>query len=145
MDMNFELMKICDYEGSFSLWTSTEGMGLRSLDDSTEGINSFLKRNPRTNFICRDKDEIVGTILCGNDGRRGYIYHTVVKDSYRREGIARELVRLVVESLEKEGIKKGALVVYSNNKDGNKFWESLGFKLRSDLSYRNLEIDESNI
>lgn len=138
-------MTIDDYEDVFELWSETEGMGLRSLDDSKDGINSFIKRNPRTNFICRDKDEIVGTILCGNDGRRGYIYHTVVKDSYRREGIARELVRLVVESLEKEGIKKVALVVYSSNEDGNKFWESLGFKQRSDLSYRNLEIDESNI
>ena len=143
--MKFEEMKIYDYEEFFSLWSSTEGMGLRSLDDSKDGINSFLKRNPRTNFICRDKDEIVGTILCGNDGRRGYIYHTAVKDSYRRKGIARELVHFVIESLGKEDIKKVALVVYSNNKDGNKFWESLGFNLRSDLSYRNLEIDESNI
>ena len=143
--MRIEVMSIYDYEDSFDLWSNTEGMGLRSLDDSKDGINSFLKRNPRTNFICRDKDEIVGTILCGNDGRRGYIYHTAVKDSYRRKGIARELVHLAIESLKKEDIKKVALVVYFNNKDGNKFWESLGFKLRSDLSYRNLEIDESNI
>ena len=143
--MEINVMTIDDYEDVFELWSETEGMGLRSLDDSKDGIDSFIKRNPRTNFICRDKDEIVGSILCGNDGRRGYIYHTAVKVSYRRKGIARELVDLVIESLKKEDIKKVALVVYSNNKDGNKFWESLGFKLRSDLSYRNLEIDESNI
>ena len=77
-----------DYEEIFDLWKSTDGMGLRSLDDSQQGISAFLKRNPTTNFVAIDNNEIVGTILCGHDGRRGYIYHTVVKESHRNQGIA---------------------------------------------------------
>lgn len=76
-------MIITDYEKVFDLWKSTDGMGLRTLDDSQQGIATFLKRNPTTKFVAIDNDEIIGTILCGHDGRRGYIYHTVVKKNYR--------------------------------------------------------------
>lgn len=143
--MNITKMSISDYKDAFDLWTNTEGMGLRSLDDSEKGINSFLNRNPNTNFVCRDNEKLVGVILCGHDGRRGYIYHAVVDTSYRRKGIGIKLVENVKNSLEKEGIKKVALVVYSDNKQGNKFWESLGFIKRNDLNYRNLSIDVNNI
>lgn len=80
-------MLITDYEDILQLWMATEGMGLRSLDDSKEGISAFLKRNPKTNFVAIDNDRITGAILCGNDGRRGYIYHTVVHADYRNQGI----------------------------------------------------------
>ena len=52
-----------DYEEIFDLWKSTDGMGLRSLDDSQQGISAFLKRNPTTNFVATDNGEIVCTIL----------------------------------------------------------------------------------
>ncbi len=76
-------MKISNYKDIFILWTSTPGMGLRNLDDSKEGIDKFLRRNPTTNFIAEEDGEIVGSILCGHDGRRGYIYHTAVDMRYR--------------------------------------------------------------
>ncbi len=138
-------MTICDYEDAFKLWIDTEGMGLRALDDSREGIHAFLQRNPNTNFICRDGGELVGTILSGNDGRRGYIYHAVVKPSHRRLGIGKMLVKEVVDALELEGINKVALVVFSDNLKGNAFWESIGFAKRSDLNYRDLAIGLANM
>jgi len=134
-----------DYNEAYQLWTSTEGMGLRSLDDSYKGIGAFLQRNPNTNFICRMDRELVGTILSGHDGRRGYIYHAVVKTEHRKKGIGKKLVNQVLSSLEQEGIKKVALVVYSTNQTGNTFWESVGFVCRDDLNYRNYTIDHSNI
>ena len=143
--MNFLEMNIDDYDEMYKLWSNTEGMGLRSLDDSKEGISKFLNRNPNTNFICRIDNKLVGAILCGNDGRRGYIYHAVVHKDFQRKNIGTFLVEKVIEALDREGIKKVALVVYSNNLNGNQFWESLGFIDRPDLVYRNLSIDKNNI
>ena len=67
-----------------SLWMSCEGMGLNNLDDSKEGIGRFLNRNPDTCFVAELENVIIGVILTGNDGRRGYIYHTAVNPKYRR-------------------------------------------------------------
>ncbi len=143
--MNIFKMTIDDYEDAFKLWSNTQGMGLRTLDDSREGIDTFIKRNPNTNFVCRNGKELIGTILSGHDGRRGYIYHAVVKSNYRRCGIGKKLVEEVMTSLEIEGINKVALVVFSNNQKGNAFWQSLGFIKRSDLNYRDLAINRINI
>lgn len=143
--MEIRPMSIEDYDKVNQLWKSTEGMGMRSLDDSFEGIEKFLKRNPTTNFVAQIENNIVGVILCGHDGRRGYIYHTAVNIEYRKIGIGRELVNTAINALKKENINKVALVVFSSNDLGNKFWESLGFIRRDDLIYRNLSINEKNI
>ncbi|MDC7233836.1 MAG: GNAT family N-acetyltransferase [Spirochaetales bacterium] len=138
-------MKISDYSEAKVLWNGTEGMGLRTMDDSREGIETFLKRNPETCFISRTKGKLTGIILCGHDGRRGYIYHTAVQKDHRQQGIGKKLVEAALKALEKEGIKKAALVVFKDNDQGNRFWESMGFTLRDDLNYRNRVIDERNV
>jgi ribosomal protein S18 acetylase RimI-like enzyme len=138
-------MKIEDYETVYQLWSETAGMGMRSLDDSFEGIARFLTRNPNTCFVAQEENELVGVILCGNDGRRGYIYHTAVKSDCRKNGIGRALVAAALDALKKEDINKAALVVFNSNELGNKFWESIGFTVRDDLIYRNRSINEANI
>lgn len=142
--MKIKLMSIDDYDSVFQLWSNTDGMGMRSLDDSVEGIDKFLRRNPSTNFIAQSENKVIGVILCGHDGRRGYIYHAAVSTDYRGRGIGRALVNAVVDALKKEGINKVALVVFSSNNLGNKFWQVLGFERRNDLLYRNLSINEKN-
>lgn len=137
-------MKISNYEDIFILWTSTPGMGLRNLDDSKEGIDKFLRRNPTTNFIAEEDGEIVGSILCGHDGRRGYIYHTAVDMRYRGKGIGKNLVKSVINALKREGINKATLVVFTNNEVGNGFWRSMGWEKREDLNYYNLSINKEN-
>lgn len=143
--MEIKLLMLEDYDKVYQLWTSTKGMGMRSLDDSFDGIEKFLKRNPTTNFIAQVEDKIVGVILCGHDGRRGYIYHTAVNSDYRGNGIGKKLVNTVIEALRKEKINKVALVVFDSNDLGNAFWQSLGFDKRNDLVYRNLSINENNV
>ena len=87
------IMTIHDYDMVYSLWLSCSGMGLNNIDDSREGIERFLNRNPETCFVAENNDgEIIGSVLCGNDGRRGYIYHTAVSPRYQQHGIGRELV-----------------------------------------------------
>lgn len=117
--MEIKAMTIDDYYNVYQLWTNTEGMGMRSLDDSFEGIERLLKRNPTTNYIARAENKIIGVILCGHDGRRGYIYHTAVKTDYRDNGIGKKLVSTVIEALKKEEINKVALVVFDSNDSGN--------------------------
>ncbi|MCR1960511.1 GNAT family N-acetyltransferase [Thomasclavelia cocleata] len=143
--MKMRLLKISDYQSVYNLWKNTSGMGLRSLDDSEEGIKRFLLRNPDTNFVAIVDEKIVGVIMAGNDGRRGYIYHLTVQNEYRRKGIASALVKECLMSLRTEEINKVALVVFSDNTNGNNFWQKLGFIEREDLVYRNLSINEENI
>lgn len=143
--MIIRIMTISDYEKIYELWTKIEGMGMRSIDDSKEGISKFLVMNPNTNFVAIIDDTIVGTILGGNDGRRGYIYHTAVDNKYRGKGVGRQLVNRALEALEKEGINKVSLVVFKNNDTGNSFWDALGFEERIDLKYRNKSINKNNI
>ncbi|MDE7245796.1 MAG: GNAT family N-acetyltransferase [Oscillospiraceae bacterium] len=136
------VMTVGDYPQVYALWRGTPGMGLREADDSQAGIERFLKRNPASCFVAEEDGNIIGVILSGHDGRRGYIYHTAVAPAYRKRGIARKLVEKAMDALEKEGINKAALVVFERNGSGNSFWEHLGFSVRNDLVYRNKVIRE---
>ena len=140
--MNIRLMSIDDYEKVYELWMSCVGMGLNNLDDSKEGIDKFLQRNPDTCFVAEADNHIVGVIIVGNDGRRGYIYHTAVNPQYRRQGIAKSLVETALTALQNKGINKVALVVFDRNEIGNDFWEKMGFTVRDDLIYRNKALAE---
>lgn len=138
--MNIRTMKISDYDEVYALWMSCAGMGLNNLDDSRDGIDRFLKRNPDTCFVAEADGKITGVIIAGNDGRRGYIYHTAVSPECRRQGVGKSLVAAALNALEQQGINKAALVVFARNKDGNSFWEKQGFTVRNDLVYRNRSI-----
>lgn len=135
-------MQITDYDKVYALWMSCSGMGLNNLDDSREGIDKFIKRNPETCLGAEIEAELVGVIMVGHDGRRGYIYHTAVNPLYRKQGIARQLVEAAMKALEQCGINKCALVVFDRNEVGNAFWERMGFIVREDLVYRNRAITE---
>lgn len=135
-------MKITDYQQVYDVWTSCRGMGLNSIDDTQEGIDRFLKTNPATCFVAEEADRIIGVILSGHDGRRGYIYHTAVHPEKRGKGIGRMLVDASIQALKKDGITKTALVVFTRNAQGNRFWQEQGFSARDDLVYRNKALQE---
>lgn len=140
--MNIRKMTIDDYDEIYALWLSCAGMGLNNLDDSREGIDRFLARNPDTCFVAVDGEKIVGVIMAGNDGRRGFIYHTAVAPEYRKQGIGAKMVDRTMLALKDCGINKAALVVFERNQAGNGFWEKQGFTVREDLVYRNKSITE---
>lgn len=135
-------MNISDYEKVYAIWISCKGMGLNNLDDSREGIERFLLRNPETCFVAEADETVVGVIMSGHDGRRGYIYHTAVLPEYRNRGIAAKLVENAMSAMKNAGINKVALVVFDRNEGGNAFWEKMGFAVREDLVYRNKSIAE---
>ena len=141
-----KIMTIDDYEKLFEMWQSTPNMGLRSLDDSKEGISFFLKRNPNTNFVAYDNNKLIGAILSGHDGRRGYIYHTVVLPEYHRQGIATNLVDMAVKALQEEGITRVCLNVMETNEQGKKFWIDRGWEKKDFLGFYSKAItDKENL
>ena len=141
MEIKYILMSIEYYEQAYDLCILC-GNGLNDKDDSREGIDKYLKRNPSTSFVAVCDEKVVGVILCGHDGRRGIIQHACVSPDYRRYGIGSKLVDLALEALKAEGINKVLLVAFKKNEGGNAFWESQGFTLREDLNYRNKALAE---
>ena len=128
-----------DYDAIFELWNSTEQSrrALNPVDDSREGIEKYLKRNPHTCFAAIGEGKIIGVILSGHDGRRGIIHHLCVHPDHRRKGIASRLVSTAEEALHQEGIQKVFGLVFKDNDAANAFWEREGYALRTNLNYRN--------
>jgi len=129
-------MRLQDYERIYALWLSCKGMGLNNVDDSREGIARYLDRNPNTCFVAEEDGKILGVIMAGHDGRRGFIYHTSVSPDARGRGIGTQLADAALHALKEEGISKVALVAFTRNETGNAFWEKMGFEARHDLTYR---------
>ncbi|MBQ8139146.1 MAG: GNAT family N-acetyltransferase [Lachnospiraceae bacterium] len=135
-----------DYEGVRALWMTIHGFAIRSIDDSREGVERFIDRNPSTSVVAvSDSGEIVGAILCGHDGRRGCLYHVCVREDYRRKGIGKEMVVFCMNALKAEGINKVSLIAFTKNDIGNAFWNCIGWTKRLDLNYYDFTLNEANI
>lgn len=134
-----------DYDEVYALWKKISGFGIRSVDDSREGIERFLFRNPSTSVVAVEDKHIVGAILCGHDGRRGCLYHVCVAPEYRMRGIGKAMVVFAMEALKKEKINKVSLIAFTKNDIGNAFWKEIGWTKRKDLNYYDFTLNEENI
>lgn len=139
------VMTIGDYEEVYALWKKIRGFGIRSMDDSREGIERFLLRNPSTSIVAVEDGKVVGSILCGHDGRRGCFYHVCVDADYRMRGIGKSMVVKAMEALKAEGINKVCLIAFTQNDAGNAFWNEIGWTKRNDLNYYDFTLNEANI
>jgi N-acetylglutamate synthase len=142
--MKIEEMTINDYADVFALWQSCEGIGLHDDVDSKEGIAAYLKRNGGLSFIVRRQGKLVGAVLCGHDGRRGYLHHLAVDSEYRKKGIGKALVEHVMSKLEKAGIRKCHIFVFGDNVAGQKFWKRVGWNMRRDLRIMSYSVIPEN-
>ena len=143
--MTIREMKIEDYDNVFALWKTIKGFGIRSVDDSKEGIERFLKWNPGLSVVVEEEGKIVGAILCGSDGRRGCLYHVCVHKDYRRQGIGKTMVIWCMEKLKELQINKVSLIAFTQNDIGNAFWKEIGWTKREDLNYYDFTLNEKNI
>ena len=143
--MTIREMKIEDYDNVFALWKTIKGFGIRSVDDSKEGIERFLKWNPGLSVVVEKDGKIVGAILCGSDGRRGCLYHVCVHKDYRRQGIGKTMVIWCMEKLKELQINKVSLIAFTQNDIGNAFWKEIGLTKREDLNYYDFTLNEKNI
>jgi ribosomal protein S18 acetylase RimI-like enzyme len=125
-------MTIDDYDAVVALWRSCEGLSIRDAD-SRAGVERYLSRNPGLSFVAERGARIVGSIMAGYDGKRGYIQHLAVDASARRQGVASRLVALSVDALKAEGIEKSHVHVLKDNESGRAYWSGLGWKQRSEV------------
>jgi len=126
------------YDQAYRLWRECEGLCLDD-DDERHRIELYLYRNPGLSFVAISEGQLVGTVLCSHDGRRGFLRHLAVKKDHRGKGIARELVKVALTALERTGVRKCNLYVEDYNPSGLRFWEHLGwYRLKDD--FRTLQI-----
>jgi ribosomal protein S18 acetylase RimI-like enzyme len=121
-----------DYESVIDLWKNTESVNLTRADEH-DSFALFLERNPGLSFVAESNENIIGTLLCGSDGRRGYLYHLAVQTQYRRNGIGSELINKSLAVLKSRGIEKCHLFVFENNDTGCSFYSAKGWKKRDDI------------
>lgn len=133
-----------DYDEVRALWLTIRGFGIRALDDSREDVERFLARNPTTSVVAKKGGKIVGSILCGSDGRQGALYHVCVAKQYRRQGIGTMMVAYCMRALSEMGINKVSLIAFRSNDVGNAFWNSIGWT-KSDVNYYEFILNENNI
>ena len=137
-------MTAADYDGVRALWLTIRGFGIRALDDSREDVERFIERNPTTSVVALAGERIVGSILCGSDGRQGALYHVCVAEGSRRRRIGTNMVGYCMQRLREMGINKVALIAFARNDVGNAFWRQIGWK-RSDVNYYEFVLNERNI
>ena len=144
-EIKIRAMKIEDFDQVHALWMKISGFGIRSIDDSREGVERFLKRNPDCSVAAEKDGQIIGSILCGHDGRRGCLYHVCVHPEYRNQGIGKSMVVFAMQALKKEQINKVCLIAFTQNDIGNAFWKEIGWTKREDLNYYDFTLNEENI
>jgi ribosomal protein S18 acetylase RimI-like enzyme len=131
--MEVREIKIGDYPALHLLWRNCKGIGLHNDVDCEHGIGLYLARNPGLSFVAVLKGKIVGAVLCGHDGRRGYIQHLAVAENHRRGSIGTTLVDNVIDRLKQKGISKCNVLVFEDNLDALEFWQSIGWTKRDNL------------
>ena len=147
MEIKYEIrvMTTDDYEEVHNLWMSIHGFAIRSIDDSKEGVERFIRRNPKTSVVAVSDGKIVGAILCGHDGRRGCLYHVCVHEDYRKHGIGKSMAVACMRALQTEHINKVNIIAFKSNELGNHFWQEEGWTFRDDLNYYDFTLNETNI
>jgi N-acetylglutamate synthase len=133
-DVTLRLMTLDDYDVVYDLWKSTPGIGL-SASDERDAVAAFLQRNPGLSAVAISANGgIVGVVLCGHDGRRGYLHHLAVLPGYRRQGIAKMLVEYCLSRLRQDRILKCNIFLFRSNQPGQAFWHHNGWVTRDDLN-----------
>ena len=121
-----------DCDEILSFWRNIPGVGLNGAD-TPEGLSAYLRRNPGLSLVVRHEGRIIGAVLCGHDGRRGYLHHLAIADEHRGQGIGKALVERCLSQLGSLGLQKCSIFVYADNDEGSQFWRRNGWLDRNDL------------
>jgi putative acetyltransferase len=139
--MVVRLFRIEDYDAVLALWRRAEGVGLNE-SDTRPAIAAYLRRNPKLSFVAEKEGRIVGAVLCGHDGRRGYLHHLAVSKRHRGGGIGRQLVNACLAKLRRAGIPKCNIFIFADNAEGMKFWKRTGWSLRGELRLMQIRLGD---
>lgn len=141
MGISIREMTPADFDAVYQLWQKSAGVGL-SESDNPEDITRFLERNPGLSFLALDDECLVGAVLCGHDGRRGYIHHLAVSQGHRRQGIGRQLVDHCLAALRHQGIDKCHLFIFRENQGAIAFWEGMNWSKREELNIMSMFVSK---
>lgn len=138
----FRRMAISDLEAALELWFGADGLRMRTID-SVASLERFLDRNLGLSFVAEEGGGLVGAVICGHDGRRGYLHHLAVHEGHRGRGIGRQLVDHCLKALDEIGVTKCHLFVRTDNPEAFEFWRHVGWSHRDDtlMLSRNLTRD----
>lgn len=139
MRIHIREFRVTDYDQVMSLWNSCEGIGLSGAD-TPQATRAYLDRNPRLSRVAEEAGRVVAAVLCGHDGRRGYLHHLAVHPSRRKQGLARRLVAECLAALRAEGIQKCHIFIFRDNPEGLDFWTHLGWTPRADIGVVSIEL-----
>ena len=137
--MTIRPMTIEDYDEVYAMWQITTKRALSKADERPQ-LARYLARNEGLSQVAVIEGKIVGTVLAGHDGRRGFIHHMAVLPDYRRKHIGHALAETAIAKITAEGIDKTHIFCYQNNETGQNFWRDFGFQKRDDVfvySYNN--------
>lgn len=141
---NLRTMTLDDYDAVLDLMKRTPGVTVRDADSKVSTAR-YLARNPGLSFVAEADGVLVGCVMCGHDGRRGYLQHLVVLLEHRRQGLAASLVERCLAGLEREGILKCHLDVIKTNTAAAQYWRGQGWQLRTDIDrYSFIRSDNEN-
>ena len=145
MEILIRTMEPADYQKVRALWMKIRGFRIRSIDDSEEGVSRFLKRNPDTCVVACDGARVVGSILCGSDGRFATFYHVCVDPEYRRCGIGRQMVETCIRALRAAQINTIHLTAFQDNEVGNLFWSGMGWVRQENVNRYEMKLNPDNM
>src|SRR5438552_18587960 len=118
---------ISDYDAALLLWQRVEGLEIAEGDDR-QGVAPFLARKSALSRVAIGGSAIVGVALCGNDGRRGHIYHLAVDPAYQGSGPGKRLLDECLDGLRGTGVKRVIIMVADDNPRGREFWKRCGWE-----------------
>jgi len=139
MDVKIRRMRPDDVESAIRIWEPLDGIALSGADEP-ERLREFLRRNSLTCFVATNDNDVIGTVLGGSDGRRGYLYHLAVDPHFRGRGIGKSLVDSCLDAFRQAGLQKSHLFVVSGNDQGLQFWQAAGWKLRDDILVMSIDL-----
>ena len=140
MNIDIREMIIEDYPQAYELWRSIEGMKLETAD-SKDGVEKYLLRNPGMSYVAICNDRVIGTILCGEDGRRGYMQHLCVKKEFRGRGIGGDLIERSLSAFKNAGLHEVRIFIFKSNVLGNKYWDKKGWITRDDIHVKAIDLE----
>ena len=138
-ELKFIEMETVHFSLLTDFWENTDGIKL-TIGDTESELDKYLKRNKGMSFICLEENEIAGTILCGHDGRRGFIYHLAVHKDYRKKNIAAALIELSLDRLRAADIKRCMIMADEINESGKSFWLKMNWRKRDDLKMFSIDL-----
>ena len=125
-------MTIDDYDEVYEMWQITTKRALSKADEKDQ-MERYLKHNAGMSQVAVVDGKIVGTVLAGHDGRRGFIHHMAVLPEFRRKKIGHALAQTAIQKIREQGIDKTDIFCYQNNETGQSFWRDFGFEKREDV------------